>query len=488
MSRILQRARCCALHRFFSLEAATLTATSLLAVAGCGDVTCPEPLSNVDGTCEEVKPLTTSEPGVERCDGVDNDGDDEVDEDWPELGEACGEEAGECVAGKYVCAEGGAGVLCEGAVGPSDEVCDGKDNDCDGTPDDGPEEICDGVDNDCDGLVDEGVLSVKGEVFDDHATVTAIEGGFVVTRLIADQLRVETYDTSGDRTGHHDDLDRPTEATKFLVSDSAGERVLIALGQYSFHVIDVLVDTDLVPIILGTQELHDDWRQGIDWGIYDPPYHPRVLASPARFLGYRDLITFALNPFAGGDLRGLAEEPTLAVGIPLSAVFDAAGLFVVWEQYDNLRAGWLLDDGKLLFSIDVARGDTPGIALGKNGPGLAYLQDGTLRLSELGGLTLQCLEKGFCDEAIDLEALSATPPGPTGLAFDEATDTWFIAAGTELVVVGRGAGGAVIKQAEARDLLGEAPNRVDVAVSGGTAAVVQAAERGDSVLTFLGCF
>ena len=94
--------------------------------------------------------------GEERCDGMDNDGDDAVDEDWPELGEACGEGGGrgECVLGEYVCAPGGMGVVCEGAQGPTDEVCDGKDNDCDGIEDNGPEEICDAEDNDCDGLVD----------------------------------------------------------------------------------------------------------------------------------------------------------------------------------------------------------------------------------------------------------------------------------------------------------------------------------------------
>jgi hypothetical protein len=460
----------------------------LLALESCGAVTCPEPLSNVDGVCEEVEPLATGEPGVERCDGVDNDGDDAVDEDWPELGEACGLEAGECVAGRYVCAEGGAGVVCEGAVGPSDEVCDGKDNDCNGTPDDGPDETCDGVDNDCDGLIDEGVLSAKGEVFADHATVTAIDGGFVVTRVIADQLRVETYDTHGDRTGHHDDIERPSEATKFLESDGAGQRVLVALGQQSFHVVDVRVDADLVPIIVGTQALHDDWRQGVDWGVYEPPYHPRVLASPARFVGYRDLITFAMNPFAAGDLLGLAQEPTLAIGIPMFAVFDAAGLFVVWEQHDNVRGGVLLNDGSLGSVIDIAPGGAPGIAIGSDGPAVVYLANGALRVSELAGLTMQCAAGGFCDEAIDGGALRKPTSGPTGLAFDETSDTWFVVVGTELVVVGRGAGGAVVKQTEARDVLGEPPNRVDVAVSGGTAAVVQASERGDSVLTFLGCF
>jgi hypothetical protein len=61
-------------------------------------------------------------------------------------------------------------------------------------------------------------------------------------------------------------------------------------------------------------------------------------------------------------------------------------------------------------------------------------------------------------------------------------------AGTQLAVVGRGEEGAVLKQAVVLDALDEAPKRVDVVVSGGTAAIVQAVTNGDSALTFLGCF
>ncbi len=497
MSRVLKTHPSRNVPSFLLCSVTLLSASCLLTIGGCDEVTCPESLSNVAGNCEKVDPVVGAEPdaGVERCDGAENDGDTEVDEDWPELGEACGEGAGvgECVEGEYVCAEDGMGVVCEGAVGPSAEVCDGKDNDCDGTADNGPEETCDGEDNDCDGLIDEGVLSIKEEVFDDHVTVTAVAGGFVVTRVISDQIRVETYDTDGNRTGHHDDIESPSE-TAFLESDGSGKRVLVVLGQHAFYVVEVHVDSDLVPVILGTQRLHEDWDQQstLDgfpaWGVYAPPYHPRVLASPSRFLGYRDVATFALNPIGNDNLLALAQAPTVAGEIPLLTEFDVAGAYVVWEQNNNIRMGWLLDDGSLSLDIDVERGSTPGVALRDGGPGVVSLENGGLRLSELGGLTLQCTDGGFCNDAIDADELLEAATGPTGLAFDRVTDTWFVVAGGQVLVVGRGEDGALVKQVFAPEALGDAPRRVDVEVSGGTAAVVQTARNGDSALAFLGCF
>jgi hypothetical protein len=240
----------------------------------------------------------------------------------------------------------------------------------------------------------------------------------------------------------------------------------------------------LAPIIIDTQELHADWRQGETLGVYDPPYHPRVLAAPSRFVGYRNVLTFALNPFSGNDLAGLAKAPMLAMEIPLYAVFNADGLYVMWEQGDNVRAALLQNDGGLSLEIDIARGDTPGISVRPGGPGVLYIQDGRLHLSELGGLTLLCTDGGFCNEVI----LNRNPTGPMALAYDEGTDTWFVVAGAQLAVVARGGLGAIVKQAEVLDSLNDSPNRVDVVVSGGTAAIMQAAKHGKSALTFMGCF
>jgi MYXO-CTERM domain-containing protein len=72
------------------------------------------------------------------CDGLDNDCDGDVDEAFPTLGDDCSLGIGQCAtAGKLECNGAGTGVVC--VIGemeePSDEVCDGVDNDCDGVAD-----------------------------------------------------------------------------------------------------------------------------------------------------------------------------------------------------------------------------------------------------------------------------------------------------------------------------------------------------------------
>ncbi|MHC4837584.1 MAG: MopE-related protein [Planctomycetota bacterium] len=174
-----------------------------------------------DGIPDELDPCN-DDPDCpnpqERCNGEDEDGDGTVDEGFP-VGEACSAGAGACAADGEIVCDGEESTRCNAeALDPADpgvDLCDGTDDDCDGTVDEGYDlssdeencgacgtvcaapnavficaegacvlqgcrpgfdnvngdvedgcegcaesndgvEACDGVDNDCDGTVDEG--------------------------------------------------------------------------------------------------------------------------------------------------------------------------------------------------------------------------------------------------------------------------------------------------------------------------------------------
>jgi hypothetical protein len=80
-------------------------------------------------------------PSTETCDGIDNDCDGVVDDGVPGEGQPCNHPSGNtCQQGKTKCVAGK--ISCLGATTGGSEICDCKDNDCDGQTDEG--EICGG--------------------------------------------------------------------------------------------------------------------------------------------------------------------------------------------------------------------------------------------------------------------------------------------------------------------------------------------------------
>jgi len=94
------------------------------------------------GDCDDND--ATINPGAaEKCNDKDDNCNGATDETWPLKGEPCdGPDSDWCPEGQYVCRVDQSGLECNDTTGDSVEVCDGKDNDCDGLTDEENAQNC----------------------------------------------------------------------------------------------------------------------------------------------------------------------------------------------------------------------------------------------------------------------------------------------------------------------------------------------------------
>ncbi|MFO0746273.1 MAG: HYR domain-containing protein [Myxococcota bacterium] len=156
-------------------------------------------------TCQETGPGAT-----ETCNGQDDDCDGQTDEGYAGLGQPCdGNDSDACLNGTNICAPNGQGIVCLELGAPKVETCNAQDDDCDGQTDEGfglggpctvgigectrtgllvcseagatqcsvvpgpiANEICDGKDNDCDGQTDDGVVAGTSACVDLETEIT----------------------------------------------------------------------------------------------------------------------------------------------------------------------------------------------------------------------------------------------------------------------------------------------------------------------------
>lgn len=84
----------------------------------------------------EVCGDTSGGDNPELCNGLDEDCDTAMDEGFAVAVPCDGADGDACLEGSNACAPDMLGVVCSDATGTIVEICDGNDEDCDGTPDD----------------------------------------------------------------------------------------------------------------------------------------------------------------------------------------------------------------------------------------------------------------------------------------------------------------------------------------------------------------
>ncbi|MEW5741957.1 MAG: MopE-related protein [Myxococcota bacterium] len=245
----------------------------------------------------------------------------------PSESRACGGGRGECTAGLQTCNADGTWSACIGEGKPSEEKCDGKDNDCDGLSDNqvadpplcekslgvcaqarqvcvnasfvacsvsdyGPlyeavETSCDGEDNDCDGFTDSTAPVVLAMGVVSSYEFFAVDGGFAAAYADGTGVVVSRFDQTLSRT------------STTSVAPGVTPQLLSA----------AVLDSDVYVV----------WS--VDGGVFAARAAPGAVTGEA-------LPMLAGAPLASNDLKAGARPGDLVVGF--QAAGDTRAELAVW--------------------------------------------------------------------------------------------------------------------------------------------------------------
>jgi hypothetical protein len=161
-------------------------AAQLNAIAAAGGTNTAFFANDEQGLANALAAIIGNSTVFEKCNGLDDDCDALIDEDFPDKGLACDNGAkGICKGfGARVCNAAQDGTTCQITMpgkAPVAETCNGLDDNCNGQVDEGLNclpcvpgpEVCDGKDNDCNGLADDNPLGVNQACGSDVGACTA---------------------------------------------------------------------------------------------------------------------------------------------------------------------------------------------------------------------------------------------------------------------------------------------------------------------------